>query len=238
MGVDVCDGGVPCCFCGLVLDKHGRHSLSCMSGGDCNLEHNDVRNIVYSFCERARLHPEREASGLLSDLPNPEGKRRPADVLVCSSVIFAKKLPDGTLERMPARIALDFAVINALGRGHWRETFGQAGAAAEGYAERKRRYRNTARRCEEAGVRFQPVVFEAQGGMTKDAGAILHTLANAVATAENGDPKQCKEDLLQRISLAIARHGASAIKRRRRPVVNAAVAACQRELDKCVHLEG
>lgn len=141
---------------------------------------------------------------------------------------------------MPNRIALDFAVINALGRGHWRESrerLAEPGAAAERYAEKKRNFRNTAQRCEEAGVRFVPIVFTAQGSMTKEAGAILHTLANAVAVAENGDPLKYKQDLWHRIALAIARHGASAIKRRRVPVHSATSAACQRELDRCTHLE-
>ena len=232
LGVDVCEGDVPCNFCGIVMDRGGRHCLSCMAGGDHTLQHNDVRNIVHSFCERARLRPEREAGGILATLPNPETRRRPADVLVCSSAIFAKTLPDGTLERMPPQMALDFTVVNALGRGHWRETLGEAGAAATSYAETKRAYRNTAQRCEEAGVRFQPIVFEAQGGMTKEAAAVLHTLANAVAQNENADPRKMKSDIIQRIGLALARHVASAIKRRRVPRPCATAAACQRELER------
>ena len=161
------------------------------------------------------MNPEREAAGLLANLPNPENRRRPADVLICSSAIFAGTLPDGSLERMPPRIALDFAVVNALGRGHWHETFGEPGGAAKGYVETKRRYRNTAQQCEDAGIRFQPMVFEAQGGMSKEIGAVLHKLAKAVAQAEGSDQQQCKQDLLQRIALALARHCASAIRRRR-----------------------
>ena len=128
-------------------------------------------------------------------------------------------------------------MINASGRGHWRDMFGEPGAEANSYAEVKRGYRNTAQRCEEAGVRCQPMVFEAQGGMTKEAGAILHTLAHAVAHAEHSDVQRCKSDLLQRIALAIARHGASAIKRRRAPATCADTAACQRVIDRSLTLE-
>ena len=237
LGVDVCEGDIPCGYCGMVMDRFGRHCLSCMSGGDHTLQHNDVRNIVHSWCERARLNPEKEASGLLANLPEPESRRRPADVLACSAALFAKKLPDGTLERMPPRIAFDFAVVNSLGRGHWRETLGEPGAASNSYTEKKRAYRNTAQQCELAGVRFQPMVFEAQGGVSKDAAQILHTLAHAVARAENADPTRCKQDLLQRVALALARHGASAIKRRRVPPSNAASNACHREIERSIVLE-
>ena len=236
-GVDVCEGDVPCIYCGMVMDWKGLHCLSCMAVGDHTLQHSEVRNIVYSFCERARLSPEREAGGLLANLPNPESRRRPADVLVCSSAIFAKTLPDGTLERMPPRIALDFAVVNALGRGHWRQTLQEPGAASQAYAETKRNYRNTAQQCENAGVRFQPMVFEAQGGMTKEAGAVLHALARAVAQAENSDEQRCKNDLLQRIALALARHSASAIMRRRAPPNKASTEACVREVQRSIVLE-
>ena len=116
---------------------------------------------------------------------------------------------------MPPRIAFDFAVVNALGRSHWQETLGEPGAASEGYAVTKRQYRNIAQQCEDAGVRFQPMVFEAQGEMSKDIEAMLHKLAKAGAQAEGSDFEQVKNDLLQRIALAIARRGASAIKRRR-----------------------
>ena len=63
LGVDVCEGDVPCNYCGIVMDRLGRHCLSCMSGGDHTVQHNEVRNVVQSICGRARLNPEREAPG-------------------------------------------------------------------------------------------------------------------------------------------------------------------------------
>ena len=108
---------------------------------------------------------------------------------------------------MPPRIALDFAVVNALGRGLWRETVGEPGAASNGYAAKKRWYRNTAQQCKDAGIRFQPMVFEAQGGMTKETAAVLHVLSHAVSQAENADPCKCKNDLFQRVAWALVRLG-------------------------------
>jgi len=237
LGVDVCEGDIPCGFCGMPLDSLGRHCHSCMSGGDHNLLHTDVRNLVFSYLERARLRPDRETPRLLANIQNPEPGRRPADVLICSSSVFASTLPDGTPERMPPKIAFDFAIVNALGRGHWQETLGAPGAAASGYAEYKRNYRNTAQQCEQAGIRFQPMIFETQGGAAKETAAILHKLAKALAQAEGSDQGKCNNDILQRIALIIARHGASAVKRRRRLIPCVSADASIRELQRSQLLE-
>ena len=82
---------------------------------------------------------------------------------------------------MPSKIAFDFAIVNALVREHWHTTLGQPGAAASGYAEYKRSFRNTAQQCEQAGIRFQPMIFETQGGVAKETAAILYKLAKALA---------------------------------------------------------
>ena len=138
---------------------------------------------------------------------------------------------------MPPKIALDFAIVNAPGRNHWHETLEEPGAAAERYATTKRQYRNTAQQCEDAGVRFHPIVFEAQGGMSKETSAMLHKLAKAVAQAGGTDRERCKNDILQRIALALARHGASAIKRRRGPATSVAADTSERHVFRSSVLE-
>jgi hypothetical protein len=185
LGVDVCEGGIPCRFCGTVMDFQGRHALSCTAGGDCTLEHNEVRDAFFDFSRRARLQPEREAPALLRGVSTVDGKRRPADVLVCGAAAFPRTLPDGSQGRRHPRVAFDFAVINALGRGHWQETSHEPGSAAENYATKKCRHQDTARKCGEAGIWFQPLLFDAQGGMTKQTGVVIHQLAQALANAEN-----------------------------------------------------
>ena len=80
-----------------------------------------------------------------------------------------------------------FAIVDALGQGHWTETFLQPTLAAERYADRKRKHLDTAAKCETAGLYFMPMVFEWQGGMTKKTAASLHRIALAVATAEGQD---------------------------------------------------
>ena len=81
------------------------------------------------------------------------------------------------------------------------------------------------------------MVMDAQGGVTKEACTVLQTITNAVAQPENSDVQRCKNDLFERIALAIARHGASAVKRRRVPAQGAApVEACFREIDRAIML--
>ena len=54
LGVDVYEESSICKCCGGVLDCKGSYALSCMAGGDVLLRHNDVRDIIYRFCQRAR----------------------------------------------------------------------------------------------------------------------------------------------------------------------------------------
>ena len=74
------------------------------------------------------------------------------------------------------------------------------------------------------------MIFETQGGVAKETAAILYKLAKAVAQAEGTDQAKCSNDMLQRIALTIARHGVSAVKRRRRPVSCVAAESTFREL--------
>eukprot|EP00973_Karenia_brevis_P016316 2234572-Karenia_brevis.AAC.1 len=67
-----------------------------------------------------------------------------------------------------SRIAFDFAVINSLGQGHLAKTLQETGAAVEAYAERKKRHQKSVRKCDDAGVFFQPLAFDSQGGMTSE----------------------------------------------------------------------
>ena len=207
-----------------------------MGGGDHTLVHNNVRDLYYSYCERARLRPEREASGLFSNLPNPQGRRRPADVLVCSGSAFAPTLPDGSRGIAPAKIAFDFAVINALGRGHWQETFNSIGSATQAYSEWKKTYRNTAVTCEDAGVLFQPIVLDMQGGLSAEARASIHTIAQCVAAAESCDASRIKAEMLDRIALIVSRSGAQAIMRRRLRRDTATFSTSRAEIQKCLYL--
>ena len=123
-------------------------------------------------------------------------------MLICSSACLARRLPDGA--RVTARkVALDFAVINSVGRGHWHDTFQAPGSAEEAYAKRKCRHQDTEAKCRQAGLQFQPMVMSSQGGMTPAMGAVLHGIADAVATIEGSEPDAIRKDLFERLAIAV-----------------------------------
>ena len=237
LGVDVMDGNHPCSFCALPVDSKGRHALSCMAGGDATAVHHTVRDVLHDYCDLGGLRPTLEAPNLLGELPVPEGGRRPADVFLCRPGLLLQRLPDGTRPHCPQSLALDVAVINALGEKHWRATASGAGAAAAAYANLKRSHLDTARKCDQAGIRFQPVVLEAQGGYDKEAAAIIHGIALEAGLALRRDPAVVKQELLSKLAVVLCRAAAHSIDRRRRAYqrLEARPAAQQAHLDRHCH---
>ena len=216
LGVDVMEGDSPCPLCGHLMDAKGIHALSCMSGGDATAVHNGVRDVYHDFCERGGLRPRSEAPQVLAEILGRHDRHRPADVLVIPALALARRLPDGSRAVRTEPVCFDFAVINALGQDHWRETAERPGSAADGYCARKRARRNTERLCEEAGFRFWPVVHEVQGGMSKAADAATRAIAEAVAEREQRDADKVRHELLARVAVVIARCSVRAIKKRNR----------------------
>ncbi len=149
------EGGKACPYCGSLLDSLARHAQSCMSGGDHTIQHNCIREVFYNVCERGGLRPESEVPRLQKDVSAPDGSRRPADVLVLRSLAMARQLPNGSATVRAERVALDFAVVNALGQGHWADTLQKGGLAVETYHTRELQHLQTAAKCAAARLRFQ-----------------------------------------------------------------------------------
>ena len=206
LGVDVMEGGQLCKFCAEVLDCRGNHCISCMSGGDVLLRHNRVRNILFRYSSRGQLNAELEKAGILDEDGIFVDLCRPADVMVEGL---------GAAARGIERVALDIKVINALGSSHYQETLDGPLAAATKYRDTACLRNNVRARCAERGVRYEPIVFTAQGGCERHAEAIISQIADNVAKAECRDPGVTKAEIMQTISLSIARSVASAIMRRR-----------------------
>ena len=208
LGVDVYEEVSICHFCGMVLDKAGIHSLSCTAGGDIVLRHNTIRDIIFYFCSRARLRPELEKVGLLEDECVLVSLRRPADVLV------AHPSRTTSVSRHERR-ALDVKIINALGQDHLSATARHGLAAAEDYRDSQLELLDTYNLCDAAGILYEPLVFTAQGGVERHAESVLSQIATAIATAEDTSPSEVKAEMLQHISLSLARSAAKAVMRRR-----------------------
>ena len=208
LGVDVIEEQGLCGFCGAVLDSKGIHCGSCTAGGDVNLRHNNVRDSLHSFCKRGRLRPELEKAGLLQDDAVFIDLRRPADVLV-EGVIST------TRQTRQQRTALDVKVINSLGVDHFDLTLQGPHEATSAYREAQMARDNTFERCQANGIQYEPMVFTAQGGCHPKAEAIINQIAKAVADTEEVPVGQIKTEIMESISLSIARSLAAAVARRR-----------------------
>lgn len=209
LGVDVCFGGGSCRFCGHALDAKGRHAQSCMAGGDAVALHNAVRDLLMDYCARAHLRPQAEAPGLL------DGQRRPADILLRGATSLLPALPDGSRPLGLGALALDVAVVNALGATHWDDTLRGPAFAVTAYAHGKREHQQTATLCRQAGILYQPLVWDILGGSTSETRAFVHRLAGVVAVVEGADPLQVKARLADQISVVLARGAGRALRRRR-----------------------
>ena len=60
--------------------------------------------------------------------------------------------------------------------------------------------------------------------MTPAMGAVLHCISSAVAMVEGSDPMAVRNDIYERLAIAVARSNARAIARRRMAVTPAAAA--------------
>ena len=210
LGVDVYDSEVSCFYCGEVVDKLGLHCQSCTAGGDIVVRHNDLRNLLYHFAKRGRLRPELEKAGLLQEDAIIVNLRRPADVLVDGN---SSSDGAGSVRRF-LKTAWDVKVINSLGQGHLDATLQGSTLAAEAYRMQQLEHLNTASLCAEKGINYVPLVFTTQGGIERHAEATLGQLAEAVAKAEEKEAGVVKSDLLEQISLSIARSVHNSVRKR------------------------
>ena len=228
LGVDVFEEDSVCQFCGMVLDMGGIHAMSCTAGGDMQCRHNQIRDIIYRFCVRARLNPQLEKPGLLDDESIIVNLRRPADVL-------AEMRPGSAT---PMRTAIDVKVINALGQGHFNETGGGGLVAAENYRESQREHLNTADLCASRGIAYEPMVFTTQGGIERHGEALVAKIAAAIAANEEASASEVKTAMQQEISVSLMRSAAKAIGRRRRQRgAQARNTAADRRRQEATHLE-
>ena len=168
--------------------------------------HNRVRNIIFRYGMRAQLNAALEKAGILDEEGVFVDLCRPADVMV-----------EGidAVSRGVERVALDIKVINAVATCHYQDTVMGPLAAAEKYREAACSRGRVRARCVEKGIRYEPLVFTAEGGCEKHAEAIISQIADSVATIECRDAGRVKAEMLETISFSIARSVAKAIRRRR-----------------------
>ena len=143
------------------------------------------------------------------------------DLTQPSARLDPRLLPSCTASQLEAASLLQGGAVSrrrpadALGQTHRDATFASPAGAAAAYATHKRRHQRTEGFCREAGVTYQPIIFEAQGGMSTEAAAFLHRLADVVCAVEGAAALTIRSHLFDQLAVAITRGNGRSIRRRR-----------------------
>eukprot|EP00435_Cladocopium_sp_Y103_P075266 s109_g55.t1 len=189
-----------CPQCNAVLHAHSHHAGICSTGGERTLRHNAIRNVVYTWIDRAGLNPEKERPGLLLPHAGLKTSTLPSGAQPIS-LYLAWKILEGT------PTALDFAVTGPESLPQAMHKPVRAAAACAGL---KATHQDTGRLCSEQGIHFQPVVVETIGAWGKTASHVLHIVAATVAAREGAAVADLHSRLLQELSTTTRRFRAQA----------------------------
>ncbi len=180
-----------CPRCDQILDSRCTHAMACMSSGDANRLHNELRDAVYIKCLEAGLAAEREQPNLLPE----DRRRRPGD-------IFVPHWPGGQ------GVAMDFAITSPLQLAQIHDAAASELAAATAYEQVKFSDRETARKCREHGVRLLPMVAESLGGWGTEAQKAFKVLGRSLCSATGVSHGLVVAQLYQSLSVKLMRAAA------------------------------
>ena len=227
LGQELCEE-CACPFCFGVMDRWGIHAESCTAGGDKTVGHHIVRNDLYAHAKKGNTIPVLEAAGILTTLGIDENRvgaggqrarreggrnlERPADVLLCRG----QDIRVGVAARGDGRVALDVGIVCPQAPSHLASAVVEALGAAEDYVRTKCGRQNTEERCRNAGVVFQPMIFESLGGVSKEAELVIKSINKAVAENTDTSETEVATHFWQRLSIDIQRSGHRAFSRRLR----------------------
>ena len=206
-----------CPRCDAILDRFSLHAGVCSAGGERTLRHRTLRDVLFTWLDRAGLQPEREKPGLLlPQRPEDHGlaRRRPADLFVPAY--------------LGSPVAFDLAVTGPQRQESLGAAARQGLAAAVAYAEVKVGHLNTAQVCREQGVRFVPLVVETTGVWEPQAAKVLVHVARAAVVREGSDPSTLHAELTQDLCATIRSFRARAALRRRAELATEASGAAAR----------
>ena len=211
LGCQLCAGG-PCPFCLGFMDKEGAHCECCMSGGDKTVNHNVVRDTTYLQSKRAHAAPQLEVTGISALMglhTRGDSSSRPADVLLARAQDIPTSMGHGA-----GRVALDIGIVCPQAASHLSVAAAEVLGAAESYVRSKCARADVARRCSDAGVVFQPLIFESFGGVSTEAVQVLKGLNKAVAVNSESSEEDVAQRFWQRVGVDILRGNYRAFARR------------------------
>ena len=88
-------------------------------------------------------------------------------------------------------------------------------AAAAAYRESQLDHLDTHSLCTAAGISYKPMAFSAQGGTEGHTESMLTQIATTIASEEETSVAEVKADMLQALSVSLARSAAKAVTRRK-----------------------
>ena len=103
------------------------------------------------------------------------------------------------------RVALDVGVVCPQAAGNLGVASSQVLGAAEEYARSKCARGEIERRCQDAGVVFQPMIFESFGGVSAEAERVLKSLNKAVAVNSDASVEVVATQFWRRVGVDILR---------------------------------
>ena len=110
--------------------------------------------------------------------------------------------------------SLDIGIICSQAAGHLVAAGAEVLGAAEEYARSKCSREEVERRCGEAGIVFQPMIFESLGGVPSEADGVIKCLNQAVAENTDSPAGEVATRFWQRVSIDLQRAGHRALSRR------------------------
>ena len=167
---------------------------------------------IYRQGKRAHTAPVLEACGvgrLLGLTVGRDSQRRPADVLLCrgQDVTTGGGIQSG-------RVALDVGIVCPQAMGHIRDAAASALGAAEEYVKTKCGRGEMERRCREARITFQPLIFESLGGVSVEVERVIKSLNKAVAANTDSSEEDVATRFWQRLGIDLLRGNCRALHRR------------------------
>ena len=112
------------------------------------------------------------------------------------------------------QVALDVGIINPQAGANVTHAARETLGAADRYTERKRNHNDTDSLCEQAGIDYQPLVFESFGGICEEGRETLKSINRLVAHNTNTPCSEVAHRFWQRVSVDIQKSNHRAFAKR------------------------
>jgi len=191
----LCNDGDKCFLCQSPMDSSGYHMAVCQKAGSFVLRHNALRDIIYSFCQKAALSPILESHCF----PSSPGLR--AD-------IFLRSGRDICI----GGVALDVTVIHPLQESILlKASKAPLQGCLHGESVKHKKYEGV---CQSEDILLIPLAVEFFGCWGKEATDFFDHIAKDVACRFNNSKAEVLLQLHRQLSICLVRCNAKAVLKR------------------------